>query len=146
MVLGKFSTCAQVVTELCGGEDAYLSQATTIVTGSNTGIGKKAAQELAYLGGRVVLAVRSLSKGQAAVADILKEAPKALRDTGLEQKVVCMEMDLSSLASVAKFAEAFGKRAEEEAWPPLKCLVLNAGIFSTGTPKDTENGVEQVGG
>ena len=145
MVLGKYSTCASVIEEVCGGQEPYLAQATTIVTGSNTGIGKKAAQELAYLGGRVVLAVRNVDKGNAAVKEIVRDAPKALRDAGLEQNVVCMKMDLSSLASVDDFAKEFQRRSNDEAWPPLKCLVLNAGIFSTGSCKDTENGIEQVG-
>ena len=38
-----------------------------IVTGANSGIGRAAASALAGAGARVVLAVRALDKGQAAV-------------------------------------------------------------------------------
>ena len=48
-----------------------------VVTGSNTGIGKEVARRLALAGAQVVMAVRSVEKGEAARADILREAPAA---------------------------------------------------------------------
>ena len=48
-----------------------------IVTGANSGTGREAARRLALAGAEVVLAVRSLEKGEAAKAAILAEAPDA---------------------------------------------------------------------
>lgn len=47
------------------------------MTGANTGIGKETAKHLAYLNGNVVLACRSLVKGEQAIAEIKEEVPNA---------------------------------------------------------------------
>ena len=51
-----------------------------IVTGANSGTGREAARRLALAGAEVVLAVRSLEKGEVAKAAILQEAPGAALD------------------------------------------------------------------
>lgn len=71
-----------------------------IVTGANTGIGLETARELARNGAEVILTARSASKGSAAV-----EAIRA--SVGDAAKIRFLELDLSSLASVGKFAKDF---------------------------------------
>ena len=50
---------------------------TCVVTGANSGIGKETALALAKMGARVVLVCRDQQKGEAAVADIRRDAPSA---------------------------------------------------------------------
>lgn len=68
-----------------------------IVTGSNTGIGKATALELANRGARVYMACRDPNRCEAAKLEIIKA-------TGNEQ-VFNRELDLSSLDSVRQFAD-----------------------------------------
>jgi len=96
---------------------------TVIVTGSNTGIGKTTAIELAKRGARVILACRSKQRAEAALADIKKESGS--------NDVVFMQMDLGSLTSVRSFAETFLKTE-----PRLDLLINNAGIFMQGKTDD----------
>ncbi|MBS9532771.1 SDR family NAD(P)-dependent oxidoreductase [Mycobacterium sp. M1] len=93
-----------------------------VVTGSNTGIGYHTAAVLAKHGARVVLAVRDLDKGQAAVKKITRAAPDA--------QVTVQELDLSSLESVRAAAKALGA-----AYPRIDLLINNAGVMYT--PKQT---------
>ena len=46
-----------------------------VVTGANSGTGKEATRRLAGAGARVVMAVRTLAKGEQARAEILAAAP-----------------------------------------------------------------------
>ncbi|CAE7216259.1 DHRS13 [Symbiodinium sp. CCMP2592] len=68
-----------------------------IVTGGNTGIGYYTAGQLASVGYAVVIGCRSVARGEAAAA--------ALTEAGGD--VINRQLDLSSFASVLKFAEAF---------------------------------------
>ncbi|KAJ3149140.1 Short-chain dehydrogenase/reductase 2b, partial [Irineochytrium annulatum] len=76
-----------------------LSGKVVIVTGASAGLGKESTIVLAGKGAQVIMACRSLSKAEGAVADIKKVVPNA--------KLEVMEMDLSSLASVKAFADKF---------------------------------------
>ncbi|XP_060902073.1 dehydrogenase/reductase SDR family member 13-like [Labrus mixtus] len=96
---------------------------TAIVTGSNTGIGKETAIELAKRGARVVLACRSKQRGEAALEDIKKESGS--------NQVVFMQLDLGSLKSVRSFAETFLKSESR-----LDLLINNAGIYMQGRTED----------
>jgi len=87
-----------------------------IITGANTGLGKINALELARKGCHVILACRSKEKTDPVVEEIKKE-------TGNE-KVEFMSLDLSSLASVKAFSDAFIARDL-----PLHMLIANAGIM-----------------
>jgi NAD(P)-dependent dehydrogenase (short-subunit alcohol dehydrogenase family) len=89
-----------------------------VVTGSNTGIGYHTAAVLAYTGAHVVLAVRNLEKGNAALARIVAADPKA--------DVTLQELDLSSLDSVR--AAAKGLRS---AYGRIDLLINNAGVMYT---------------
>lgn len=90
---------------------------TIIVTGSNTGLGLEAARHFARLNAaRVILAVRSLSKGTAA-ADSIHESTKR---TGV---VEVWELDLASYNSVQTFATRVYRELDI-----VHVVVENAGI------------------
>ena len=99
-----------------------------LVTGANSGIGYETARQLAARHAHVVMACRSLDKAEAAKARILNEVPDA--------SVRVMPLDLSSLASVHAFAEAF--LAEHDR---LDLLINNAGVMVPPFSK-TEEGFE----
>ena len=86
-----------------------------IVTGANSGIGKITATELARRGARVLMACRSPERAQP-VVDAIKQ------ETG-NQSVELVQMDLGSLASVRKAADAILAMNI-----PIHGLVNNAGI------------------
>ncbi|XP_046891679.1 dehydrogenase/reductase SDR family member 13-like [Hypomesus transpacificus] len=96
---------------------------TAIVTGSNTGIGKTTAIDLAKRGARVILACRSKQRGDAALAEIKKESGS--------NQVVFMQLDLGSLKSVRSFVETFLKTE-----PRVDLLINNAGIYMQGKTED----------
>jgi len=89
-----------------------------IVTGANTGIGYHTAAVLAQHGAHVVLAVRNLEKGNAALARIVAAQPQA--DVTLQQ------LDLASLASVRSAAAAL-----RDSYPRIDLLINNAGVMWT---------------
>ena len=92
---------------------------TVIFTGANTGLGKGAIRWLVTLGAQVIMAVRNLTKGEAAAADIRSNtrcAPDAIK---------VWQLDMSSYSSVVTFAE----RAKTEL-PRLDALLANAGVHS----------------
>ncbi|KAF2875610.1 hypothetical protein BDV95DRAFT_278873 [Massariosphaeria phaeospora] len=92
---------------------------TVIVTGSNTGLGFEAARHIVLLGAsKVILAVRTVSKGEAAAAKIL-ESTKATKT-----KVEVWPLDLSNYDSIKAFAERAGKLDR------LDAVLQNAGILS----------------
>jgi len=62
-----------------------------VVTGANSGTGREAAERLAAAGARVVLAVRTVAKGEAARDEILAAHPAA--------QLEVRRVDLADLAS-----------------------------------------------
>jgi hypothetical protein len=94
-----------------------LSGKTIIVTGGNSGIGYEAALAFARKRAEVILACRDLGKARTAAAQIGASAPGA--------KVEVMELDLSSLASVRGFSDAFHLQH-----PALHVLCNNAGVMA----------------
>lgn len=100
-----------------------LNGKTAIVTGSNTGIGKATALELAKRGARVILACRNKDKAEAAAYDIRRESGN--------NQVVFMQLDLTSFKSVRSFAETFLKSE-----PRLDILINNAGVMGPGRTED----------
>ncbi len=99
---------------------------TAVVTGANSGLGLVTAEHLARAGARVVMACRSVEKGQAAAAGITAAVPAA--------KLEVAELDLSSLRSVRRFADDLDV-------DDLALLINNAGIMMT-PPQQTEDGFE----
>ena len=87
-----------------------------VVTGANSGTGKEAAKRLAAAGAEVVLAVRSIEKGEAAVAELRSAVPEA--------RVEVRRLDLADLASVREFAAGIVDDGR-----PLHALVNNAGVM-----------------
>lgn len=92
-----------------------LAGRTFLVTGGNAGVGYATAIDLARRGGRVHIAGRSKSKGEAAVASIKAE-------TGSDQ-VFLVLLDLANLDSVRAGAQAVLALGE-----PLHVLINNAGV------------------
>ncbi|KAF1935289.1 retinol dehydrogenase 12 [Clathrospora elynae] len=89
---------------------------TVIVTGSNVGLGKEAARHYARLGAsKLILAVRSVDKGQAAKEDIVST-------TGHKNTQV-WKLDMGDYSSVQSFA----KRAEAEL-DRIDIFLANAGV------------------
>jgi NAD(P)-dependent dehydrogenase (short-subunit alcohol dehydrogenase family) len=94
-----------------------LSGKTIVVTGGNSGIGYEAALEFARKRADVIIACRDLGKARTAAARISASSPGA--------KVEVMELNLSSLASVRGFADAFHSRRNA-----LHVLCNNAGVMA----------------
>ncbi|XWS61191.1 hypothetical protein CRYUN_Cryun07bG0104600 [Craigia yunnanensis] len=106
------SSTAEEVTQGIDG-----SGLTAIVTGASSGIGTETARVLALRGVHVIMGVRNMAVGRDVKEAIVKEIP-----TG---KVDAMELDLSSMASVRKFASDFCSSDR-----PLNLLINNAGIMA----------------
>jgi len=68
-------------------------------SGASSGLGLETARVLASRGVHVVMAVRNVDSGNNVKETVLEETPSA--------KIDVMELDLSSLASVRKFAADF---------------------------------------
>ena len=94
-----------------------LSGKTIVVTGGNSGIGYEAALQFARKRAKVVLACRDLGKARSAAAQIAASSPGA--------DVEVMALDLSSLASVRAFSDAF--HSDHHA---LHVLCNNAGVMA----------------
>lgn len=95
---------------------ADFSGKTIIVTGANVGLGKEASKHFARLNAhKVILAVRSIDRGEAAKVEIEAETKR----TGV---VEVYELDYSNYASVKAFA---AKVAELER---IDIAILNAGV------------------
>ncbi len=105
-----------------------LSGKTAIVTGANSGIGLETAKALAGKGALVILPVRSAEKGKQANNEITGEFPNA--------KIEILELDLSSLASIKSFVEAYSEKHTS-----LDILINNAGVMIPPYGK-TEDGFE----
>ena len=100
-----------------------------VVTGANSGTGKEATRRLAAAGARVVMAVRTVAKGEQARAEILARQPGA--------QLEVRRVDLADLASVTDFAD--GLIADGT---PIDVLVNNAGVMAPPTRMTTTDGFE----
>ena len=87
-----------------------------IITGANTGLGLETARALAAAGAQVVLAVRDLDKGAAAVEEIGKTTPAG--------NLALQRLDLSSLSDIRSAAEQLGDQ-----YPQIDLLINNAGVM-----------------
>lgn len=100
-----------------------------VVTGASDGIGLQIATRLAAAGAEVVMPVRNQEKGRAAIARLREHRPDAVASLA--------ELDLSSLASVARL----GERLRSEG-APIHLLVNNAGVMTPPTRQTTKDGFE----
>jgi NAD(P)-dependent dehydrogenase (short-subunit alcohol dehydrogenase family) len=103
-----------------------------LITGANSGIGYESAVALAAKGARVVMAVRSLDKGEKARTDLLKRVPGA--------NVDILPLDLGSLQSVQAFADSFNA-----CYDRLDILMNNAGIMAPPYGKTADGFETQFG-
>jgi NAD(P)-dependent dehydrogenase (short-subunit alcohol dehydrogenase family) len=100
-----------------------------VVTGANSGIGQEAARRLADAGAHVVMAVRTIAKGERARAEILARHPHA--------QLEVRRIDLADLASVSEFADRLSADGT-----PLDLLVNNAGVMAPPTRMTSADGFE----
>ncbi|KAK9806291.1 hypothetical protein WJX72_008741 [[Myrmecia] bisecta] len=106
-----------------------------IVTGPTSGIGGETAKELVRRRANVYLACRSMERGTKLKAELMTVARQAGNPN---PTIEVLQLDVSSLASVRAFAQAWQQRGR-----PLHVLVNNAGIFSMGAARsETVDGVE----
>ncbi|EKF22684.1 short chain dehydrogenase family protein [Mycolicibacterium hassiacum DSM 44199] len=96
---------------------------TVIVTGANSGLGLVTARELARVGARTILAVRSLEKGEKAAATMTGD-------------VEVRKLDLSDLASVREFADGI---------ETVDVLINNAGIMAVPYTLTVDGFESQIG-
>ena len=108
---------------------ARLDGKTVIITGANTGIGLETAVDLAKRNARVILACRSVERGEKAAVEVRKRSNN--------DNAVFRQLDLASLESVRKFA---GKILEEE--PRIDILINNAGVMALPKRNLTKDGFE----
>jgi retinol dehydrogenase 12 len=98
--------------------NTHLSGKVALVTGATGGIGKEIARGLARVGADVVIGARDATRGEAARGEIMRSTQN--------DRVSVMIIDVSDLASVRSFVEAFRSKHTR-----LDVLVNNAGVWST---------------
>uniref|UniRef100_A0A0E0MD61 Uncharacterized protein n=1 Tax=Oryza punctata TaxID=4537 RepID=A0A0E0MD61_ORYPU len=106
---------ASTADEVTAGIDA--THLTAIVTGATNGIGRETARVLAMRGAEVIIPARTMESGNTVKQSIVEEIPGS--------RLHVMEMDLSSLDSVRRFAKAFDSSHRQ-----LNILINNAGIMA----------------
>jgi len=89
-----------------------------VVTGGNSGLGYESVKAFAMKGADVIMASRSVEKGQEARTEILKDVPRG--------EIKVMQLDLGDLESVKNFAAEF-----KIIHTKLDVLLNNAGIMMT---------------
>lgn len=100
-----------------------------VITGGNSGIGYYTALELGRAGANVIIACRNTVRGEAARAELHKQAPS------LSLKVELL--DLTDLISVRMFADRYLGSNK-----PLDILINNAGIMALPERELTSDGFE----
>jgi NAD(P)-dependent dehydrogenase (short-subunit alcohol dehydrogenase family) len=111
--------------------DVKLDGQTAIVTGSNTGLGLEAARQLLQLDlSRLILAVRSQAKGDAAAETLRNEFPIAQ----VEVWILDME-DFESVSAFAMKGQTLGR---------IDIIILNAGVQNKDCIVSTKTGKEQT--
>lgn len=105
---------------------------TIIVTGGNSGLGFESVKAFALKGANVVLACRSMDKGEKAKALIQQAQPSG--------EIIVMQLDLADLKSIHSFAEVFNQRFTQ-----LDILMNNAGIMGSKQSKTTDGFEIQLG-
>ncbi len=113
-----------------------LTGTTAVVTGANSGIGFETARALARHGAGVTLACRNVAAAEQA-AERIRSSHSGADGRGADGRgadVRVAELDLSSMASVRSFADAWKG--------PLDLLVNNAGVMAPRTWQGTVDGFE----
>lgn len=105
---------------------------TGLVTGSNTGLGYQACAQLLSLGlSHLILAVRSVAKGESVRESLLASLPTGSKQEPQQQQppvvIEVWDLDLSDYASTIAFVEKLKKRSHNVR---LDFAILNAGVSS----------------
>ncbi|PWN86783.1 short-chain dehydrogenase [Acaromyces ingoldii] len=100
-----------------------------LITGGTSGLGFQAALEIAKACPECLVVLASRSN---------KDATEQINDSLKQTNTTFQSLNLSSLSSVRAFASAW----EAENYPPLRCLILNAGLQFPGGLVKTDNGLE----
>ncbi|XP_042207539.1 retinol dehydrogenase 13-like [Homarus americanus] len=101
---------------------------TVIITGTNTGIGRETALEMAKRRARVIMACRDLEK--------CKEARKEIALESRNKYIYCQECDLASQESIRNFAKKINEKEER-----VDVLINNAGVMRC-KKSATKEGIE----
>ncbi|KAK6203994.1 hypothetical protein LQW54_008567 [Pestalotiopsis sp. IQ-011] len=113
-------------------EDTDLTDKTAIVTGATSGLGLEASRQLLSLGlSRLIMAVRSIEKGERVAAELRAQFPDA------DIRVWSLEME--SYRSVRAFALHAGEELTR-----LDMAVLNAGVQALHFETAPETGHEKL--
>jgi len=108
---------------------------TVIITGGNSGLGKEAARHFARTGAStIILAVRSIDKGNAAKRDI-ESTTKISPDV-----IKVWKLDMASYASVQAFAEQVNKELDR-----VDIFLANAGVAPSEFRLTLEGEEENIG-
>lgn len=101
-----------------------------IITGSNSGLGKETARELAGMGATVVMVVRNRDRGERALDEIIQDTQN--------QNTALMICDISSSESIRRFAANF-----KDSYSRLDVLINNAGAVFMNH-QTTQEGFEKT--
>lgn len=96
-----------------------------LITGATSGIGKEAARELARVGARVTIAVRSQAKAEAVKRELSVD------------RIEILELDLADLESVRSAARGIDYE--------IDVLILNAGIMAVPFKRTLDGFESQIG-
>jgi NAD(P)-dependent dehydrogenase (short-subunit alcohol dehydrogenase family) len=105
-----------------------LTDRTVVVTGANSGLGLEGSKAFARKGATVVMACRSVERGESAAEKIRNAVPDATLDV--------RECDLADLANVEAFADGL-----HEDYDAVDILCNNAGVMAIPR-SETEDGFE----
>ncbi|MGM0903821.1 MAG: SDR family NAD(P)-dependent oxidoreductase [Bacillota bacterium] len=110
-----------------------MSGKVSMITGANAGIGKRAANQLAKLGAKVIIVCRNMTSGTKAAEEIVNETNN--------KNVQVLRANLSSQESIKTLVENFRHEYDQ-----LDVLIHNAANFelSMKEPILTEDGVETI--
>ena len=108
-------------------------QKVCMITGANSGIGKRAALQLAEKGATVIMVCRNQERGEAALSEIRKKSGN--------ESVDLLLCDLSSQKSIRTLVEDF-----KSSYDRLHVLIHNAANFdyTLKNPVLTEDGIELI--
>ncbi|TGJ81255.1 hypothetical protein E0Z10_g7513 [Xylaria hypoxylon] len=107
----------------------------TIVTGSNTGLGKETAQVLYSKNAKVYMLARSEEKAKQAIDSIKAAVPNS------SGELIYLHLDLADLPSIKSTVETFHRRESQ-----LHLLFNNAGVaFPQGGAKTEQGYVLEIG-
>ena len=98
-------------------EGIDLSGKLVVITGGASGLGQETARAMAAKGAHIVIPVRDMAKGEAAVAEIKTSVPDA--------DIELMQCDLGKMASIRAFAKAFLVQHDK-----IDLLINNAGVMA----------------